>query len=739
MAEGWGAFVARRARMVLAVGLLATLLAGGVALGVFGALAQGGFGDAGSESARAAAAERALFGNRGADVVVIVSDDELHADDPVFRGAVQRMLDGLPDDAVTAVVPYWADPALVSADGHHAQVLISLAGVDDAAQQAAYGRLADDLTAPGLATAVTGPFAVFADVTERARADLERAELVTVPLLIVLALVVFRSAVAALMPLLVAGVSMAGALAVLRALAEVTQVSVFAANLISLLGIGLAVDYALFVVSRFREERARTDDVAVAITVTLATAGRTVLFSGLTVAAALASLVVFPQSFLRSMGYGGVAAVLVAVAAALTVLPAALVLLGPRIDAGRLPGRLGRPIDHDADGRRWEALAVRVMRRPVLVVVGTTLALLVIAAPFLGVRWGALDYRVLPAEEPSHAAAALLAREFGPETSVASIVVQGEDISTELPAYLERLRAVPGVAQVDTVVARSGEGGSAALVRVAWAGNAQTEASQDVVRGLRAVDLPSGTALVGGVSATTVDLIASVGAHLPVMGAIVLVEMLVLLFWAFGSVVLPLKAVAMNLISITASFGVVTWVFSDGNGADLLGFTPVDFLDATNPILMLAILFGLSMDYEVFLLSRVREEWDRTGDNRAAVAAGVRRTGRIITSAALLLAVVIGAFSTGGIVFMKMLGVGMLVALVIDATVVRALLVPATMALLGRWNWWAPAPMAQWWARHGMREGGPVPDPAFDPASGLTTDVVETTSVDPFPSTVTGR
>ncbi len=244
---------------------------------------------------------------------------------------------------------------------------------------------------------------------------------------------------------------------------------------------------------------------------------------------------------------------------------------------------------------------------------------------------------------------------------------------------------------------------------------------KDMVRELREIDPASGAALVGGPSASTVDLIESVGNHLVWMGLIIVGVMLVLLFLAFGSVVLPIKAVVMNLFSITASFGVITWIFSDGHLSDLLGFTPQGYLDATNPILMLAILFGLSMDYEVFLLSRIREQWDATHDNDEAVATGVQKTGRIITSAAVLLAVVIGAFSTSGIVFMKMLGIGMLVALLIDATVVRALLVPATMKMLGRWNWWAPGPLRRWWERYGFREGEVVPVPAQDPEAGELT------------------
>jgi RND superfamily putative drug exporter len=351
----------------------------------------------------------------------------------------------------------------------------------------------------------------------------------------------------------------------------------------------------------------------------------------------------------------------------------------------------------DAHGR-WAALARGVMSRPVAVLALTMVALLAVASPFLGVRWGSVDFRVLPDDAPAHVAADKLSA-FGTETSTASALLRHAD-EPAVQGYLAEVQAL-GDGVTAHVVAHQGD---ATLVHVSWPGNSQTEPSQDLVRDLRDIDPEGGTALVGGLTADTVDLVDSVGAHLPWMGLIVVAVMLVLLFVAFGSLVLPLKAVVMNAFSITASFGVVTWIFSDGHLTDLLGFTSQGFLDATNPILMLAILFGLSMDYEVFLLSRVREQWDRTGDNDLAVATGVQKTGRIITSAAVLLAVVIGAFATSGIVFMKMLGIGMLVALLVDATVVRALMVPATMKLLGTWNWWAPGPLRRWWERYGFRE-----------------------------------
>jgi len=446
--------------------------------------------------------------------------------------------------------------------------------------------------------------------------------------------------------------------------------------------------------------------------------GRTVLFSGLIVAASLASLLIFKQSFLRSMGYGGVAAVLAAMLAALTLLPALLAVLGPRIEAGRMPWRRGSRLRADAgqpgadtdgvdeDGA-WARLAHSVMRRPVAYLLVITVALLALGAPFLSVRWGSTDERVLPASAPSRVAADLGAREFGGGTSSANIVVEGAS-RPQLVAYLGRLGAVRGVrsAQViDQVVTAPGGARTTSLVQVSWLGESQSQQSQQLVRDLRTVDPGAGAnALVGGASASAVDLVDSIGARLPWMGLFVVAVMLILLFIAFGSVVLPLKAVVMSALSLTASFGVVTLVFQDGHLSGPLGFTSTGYLDVTQPILMLAIIFGLSMDYEIFLISRIREEWDRTADNTTSVANGLQRSGRIITSAALLLAVVIGGFATSGIVIMKMIGIGMLVAVLIDATVVRALLVPATMRLLGTVNWWAPGPLRRWWSRHGLTE-----------------------------------
>jgi RND superfamily putative drug exporter len=349
------------------------------------------------------------------------------------------------------------------------------------------------------------------------------------------------------------------------------------------------------------------------------------------------------------------------------------------------------------------------MRRPVVYLTAITVALLALASPFLGAGWGSVDERVLPSDAPSRVAAGVQAAKFGGETSSANIVVRGAD-QGELTAYVSRLSSLEGMRTVQPLGTKTVGGEPISLVQATWSGNSQTAASQELVKQMRAVRPGDEvSALVGGPTANAVDLIESIGSHLPWMALSVAAVMLVLLFVAFGSIVLPLKAIVMNAVSIGASFGVVTWVFQDGHLSGLLGFTSPGYLDVTQPILMLAILFGLSMDYEVFLLSRVREEWDRTGDNTHAVAAGLQRSGRIITSAALLLAIVIGGFATSGIIFIKMIGVGMLVAVLLDATVVRALLVPATMRLLGRANWYAPAPLRRWWERYGHHEGQEAP------------------------------
>ena len=713
MLTRWGDFVARRARLVLATGVLVVIAAAGFGFGVFDKLQDGGFDDPASESAKATDLEQSAFGNREADLVAIYSSDDMTVSDPAFERAVDDVVAGIPADAVTHVVT-WYDtgaPSLVSADRHSTQVVVSLAGDTQDELSTSADEVRPKLESDQLTTHIAGQYAVFDDVSTTVGEDIARAETISMPLVLILSLIIFGSIVAALMPVGIGAIAVFGSFAIIRVLTSFTDVSVFAINIITLLGMGLAIDYALFIVSRFREELAACpgtgrDDVADAVSATVATAGRTVLFSGLTVAAALASLLIFPQGFLRSMSLGGIAAVLVAMTAALTMLPATLAVLGRRIEGGRMPWRRRRSASAAGEHGAWARLARSVMRRPVAYAVTVVVVLLALGIPFLGAKWGSVDERVLPSDAPSRVASDVQAAEFGGVQSTASIVTTGQT-PAETQAYVGELGQVGGVDNVRVMDQGTHDGEPVALIQVTWAGDSQTEASQAIVKDLRAIDPGNGAeALVGGQTASTVDLIDSVGSLLPWMGLLVVAVMLVLLFLAFGSLVLPIKAVVMNAISIVASFGIVTWIFADGHLDGPLGFTSTGYLDATQPILMLAILFGLSMDYEVFLLSRIREQWDATGDNTEAVATGVQRTGGIITSAALLLAVVIGAFATSGIVFIKMIGVGMLVAILVDATIVRGLLVPATMKLLGRANWWAPGPMRRWWERHGIRETG---------------------------------
>jgi len=744
MMQTWGRFVARRAWAVLIAGLALVVAAAVFGLGVFDSLSDGGFDDPASDSARSLVKEHATFTSHDADIVVIYSSPSMKVSDPAFRESVSNVIAGLPKGSIERVTTWYQTPSptLVSKDQHATRVILALSGTSQDSKATLSDQVNTHLDAKGLTTTVGGQWAVFHDVNHAVSKDIAHAELISMPIVIILCLAFFGSVTSALMPAFVGGVAIFGAFALVRAITMVTNVSVFAINVITLIGMGLAIDYALFVVSRFREELAKApgaerEDVDAAITETMATAGRTVLFSGLIVAASLASLLIFQQNFLRSMGYGGVAAVLVAMLAALTLLPALLTVLGPRIEAGRMPWRRGSRTaagrDAAAQGEiteasgAWANLAHSVMRRPVAYLVVITVALLALGTPFLSARWGSTDERVLPASAPSRLAADMGAREFGGATVSANIVVGGASRS-QLGAYIVQLGKVSGVQAArlidqaatptptgtatgtDDGTGRGVGDGTTSLVQVSWLGHSQSEKSQQLVRDLRAVDPgPGANALVGGASASAVDLIDSIGARLPLMGLFVVAVMLVLLFVAFGSVVLPLKAVVMNAVSLGASFGVVTWIFQDGHLSGPLGFTSSGYLDVTQPILMLAIIFGLSMDYEVFLLSRIREEWDRTGDNTTAVANGLQRSGRIITSAALLLAVVIGGFATSGIVLMKMIGIGMLVAVLIDATVVRALLVPATMRLLGTLNWWAPGPLRRWWERHRIRESEGAP------------------------------
>ncbi|MEU7901980.1 MMPL family transporter [Actinoplanes sp. NPDC049118] len=700
----WGRAVVRLRWWVVAAGLAVVVAGATWGAGVFGALTGGGYDDPASESNRAAAVAERL-GRGEPDLVVLWSSDSLPVTDAALRDAVAGAVTSLRARPEVAQVAAYTDenssPALVSTDRRATYAAVFLAAADEDGKAAAYHRIEPDFAVPGLTTRVGGLVAFTDQANTQTEKDITRAEVFSLPVLFVLLVLIFRGLVAALSPLLIGGIAILGAFVAVRALTYVTDISVFAINVITLLGLGMAVDYSLFVVSRFREELATGKDVPAAIRTTVATAGRTVVVSGLTIVLALSSLLIFPQPFLGGMAIGGMAAVLVAMIAALTVLPAALSLLGHRVDMLRIPlPRRSRP------GAGWARLAHSVMRRPAPYVVGVLVVLAAFAAPFLRVEFGGFDERVLPADTPARIVGDRLNAGFpgGGENPINVLVTGGP-----ADALAGRIADLPDV----TGAAVTAERGDSSLITVTYPGTLSRGESRDIVSAIRDLTPPAGTeVLVGGRPAIDLDLLESLADRLPWMALIMALATIVLLFLAFGSVLLPIKAVLMNLVSIGASFGVVVWIFQDGHLEGPLNFESTGYIEPSNMILVLAVLFGLATDYEVFLLSRVREEWDATGDNPVAVASGLQRTGGIITAAALLLITVVAGFATGEVTVIKTIGVGMIVAIIVDATLVRALLVPATMRLLGRWNWWAPGPLGRFYGRYGIHETEPAPQPA---------------------------
>ncbi|NDU76109.1 MMPL family transporter [Actinomadura sp. DSM 109109] len=705
MFDRWGRWVHRRRRWVLAAAGAALVFAAVWGTGVFGALTSaGGFDTPGSESAAAArVAERDL--GRGTADVVVLYEGRTTVDDPSFRASVERALAALPPGKVAKTSTYWTTnaPQFVSDDRRATYAVLQLAGSDGAAREDAYKAIQDDLAevGGGLTAKVGGAVGAEVAINERVSSDIGRAEGMAMPVLLVLLVLIFGGLVSASLPLLVGGLAILGSFTALHALTYVTDVSIFAVNITTFLGLGLAIDYGLFMVSRFREEIGRDGaSPEDALAATMATAGRTVAVSGVTVAVSLSGLLLFDQGFLVSMGYGGIATVLVCMLGALTVLPALMAVLGPRVNA--LPVRRRRASGGRADGW-WGRVARSVMRRPVVYMVATMALLLALGAPLLRINWGGMDAKVLPDGTDARVVSETLETRFPRNaTSPIEAVVTGTSDQAAVQAYGARLDAVPGV--TDATV--TGAAGTTTRFSLRYDADPNSGAARDLVQRVRDVPPPPGARThVGGETADVVDQLASIGATLPWLALLVGGATFLLLFLAFGSVLLPLKAIVMNMLSLSATFGVVVLVFQDGHLSGPLDFTATGSISPAMPILMLAMLFGISMDYEVFLLSRVREQYDLTGSNSAAVASGVQRTGSIITSAALLFIVVIGAFATSGITFIKMTGVGMAVAILLDATVVRALLVPATMRLLGRANWWAPGPLARVYGRYGIREG----------------------------------
>ncbi|QBI54705.1 MMPL family transporter [Streptomonospora litoralis] len=704
--------------------------------GVFGAVSDGGFEPPQAESSRAADVLEEELGHDQVDVVAVYRSDEIRIDNPSFAAQIRNLREDLPDDRIRSMQTYLDEDlgrtergVLISEDRHATYVPITLAGDSDRERMHNFEAIREELDAGPLETNIGGVLGVQYDLSTQAESDVVRAELISLPVLLVLLVVIFGGVVAALMPLAVGGMAILGSLTLLRALTHVTEVSVFAVNVATILGLGLAIDYGLFIVSRFREELGRGASVSEAVPRTLSTAGRTVAFSGITVMIAFAGLLFFPQPILRSIGFGGIAVVLFDVLAALIALPALLSVTGRRIDALRLFARgrrrrelvraraaeAGRPprARHREGG--WARLAHSVMRRPVLYLVVVGGVLVAFASSLAYTELGSSDERYLPQSATSRQAMESLREDF-PAGGIGRIdvAVTGGVGESELADFADRLGGLEGAESAE--VARTGE--DVAHITVAYEGAADAPATSELVREVRDAAPPEGAGevLVGGPAAMQIDNVAAIVDALPATLAFVVAVTLVLLFLAFGSVVLPLKAVIMGALSLGASLGVVVWGFQEGHLSGVLDFTTVGTIDPTFLVLIVIVAFGLAMDYELFLLSRVREEYARTGDNRHSVATGLQRTGRIITSAAILLVVVLAAMGLSDLLFLKIMGMGLAMAVIVDATLVRALLVPATMRLLGRANWWLPGPLRRLHDRIGITEGEDITEE--EPLSG---------------------
>jgi RND superfamily putative drug exporter len=739
----------RIAMIVVWVGLLvpAAVLAPSAA----SKLRAGGFTLPDLESVRARQVLTRELGIPASAVVVVLHSDTMVAGSSAFEAAAATATAGIPDAPyVAGYQSHLATPRQVSADGHTAYDIVALDLAPDDSPEALPGIEARLGHPPALSVALAGGPAFYGDIQTVSEADLQRAELVSLPLAMFALVIVFGSPVAAGVPLAVGGSAVLIALAAIGLVASAGPMSIFVLNLATLLGLGLAVDYSLLVVSRYREElgrrapalavadrAARDRIVAEAIRVTQATAGRAVFFSGLTVLLGLSGLLLFDFMVLRSVGIAGVIVVALSALAALTLLPAVLSVIGTRIDALAV-----RRLDASPSGQgRWATLARWVMARPVLVMIPTLTLLVALGMPFLSVRLNAPDATILPASVPSRAAYDLLARQFGEgEFAPLEVAVRTKGPVTNpanvaaLFEWSRRLAADQRIVGVDSLVdvdpritlaqyqllyGREGPPpdrfaaealaattrGELTFVRITTPYGPNHPEARALVRELRdpasTLAPPDGTTvLIGGGAADVEDVVSRMAAEFPRTGLYILITTYGVLFVLLRSVVLPAKALVMNSLSILASFGALVWIFQWGNLSAVLGFRPLGFVETTLPVILFCVLFGLSMDYEVFLLSRMREIWDRGHDNEEAVAGGLERSGRIVTSAALIVVLVAGSFAFAGIVLIKAIGLGIAIAVALDATIVRALLVPATMRLLGRWNWWLPARLERWATVH---------------------------------------
>jgi RND superfamily putative drug exporter len=690
--------VAVRAPRRIAAGWLVILLLGVVAAGV-------------------------LFSELDADLDGAPSFESEEVNDRLDRldpggGEVVAVVDGAPvGDDVTqrlgAIAGVVGVGSLPSDDGKATAIAVELApGLGDDAEESLVDAVTTELRnidAPRVL--VGGEMLLDDEVAELSEKDAQRAEMLSLPVALVVMAIVFGGVLVAGLPLAIALSGVGATLLALVGVSNLTDVSLYAVNVTLMLGIGLGIDYGLLMIGRFREERGAGLDVEAAVRRMMATAGRTVVFSAATVAVSLVSLAVFPDPTIRSLAFGGIGVVLATMAAALTLLPALLSRYGRRLSA-RAPAS-----SHGTFAR----LAHLVQRRAVPVVVVVAAGLVLLAAPFVHARFDDTGVKSLPrSSETRQVAEAIDARFPGVTAEPVVVLADAGADDPAVAAWLTDIERLPGVvgATVDDEVS----GTDLTVVEVQPDGPANGRTSQAVVGDVRDLATRFPVA-VGGDPAEIVDFRQSITSRLPFAVAILVGTTFVLLFLMTGSVVVPAKAIVMNVLSLGATFGALVWVFQDGHLSGALGFDAPGSLDLVMPVIVFVFAFGLSMDYEVFLLSRIGEAWHETGDNDRAVAQGLQRSGRIITSAALLMVIVFAGFATGEIVVMKQLGIGLALAVVVDATVVRSLLVPATMKLMGHWNWWAPAPLARLHDRIGLREAPAHPSPAHASADGRRSEV----------------
>ena len=700
-------FLHAHGRSVLLVAVLGAVVAGAFGFGVGKQLSPYGATDPATQSVQATNRFQSAAGRQiDAGVVALVDSGNVRtaaARQRVSEVAAELRLQ--PD--VARVVSFYDshNPVMVSRDGSSTYVLAYFRPLSDKALKDVAGQIEQhfagqhDVTLGGAAIAN-------AQVNTQVGHDLAHAELLAFPFIFLLSLLFFRSLLAALLPPLLGGLAIVATFFALRVISGFVDLSVFALNFVTGMGLGLAIDYSLFMVSRYREEAASSGFGAQALTRTLQTAGRTIIFSSLTIAAAVASLAVFPQRFLYSMGIAGAVAALLSATLALTVLPALLTVLGPRVNAFA-PKRLQRAAEREARPDHhgfWYRLSRLVMRRPALIAASSAAILIALGIPFTGIKFIQASASVLPMSASARQVNDTLKSQFPPNTtSPLEVVIGAPAGSPQAKALATRISRLP---DVSAIAPAQPAGPENSLLAVAPIQGPQTGASQRLVKRVRAIEEPFYVG-VAGETASFVDLEHSLAAHLPAVLAIVIGATLVILFLMTGSVILPIKAVLMNALSLSAMLGILVLIFQDGNLQGLLSFRSEGALDATQPIFLFAVGFGLATDYGVFLLSRIKEARDAGASDSEAVAIGLERTGRIVTAAALLFAVAIGAFATSQIVFIKELGIGAALAVLIDASIVRALLVPSLMELLGSRNWWAPPPLRRLHDRFGLREGGP--------------------------------